>query len=384
MGFAEGTGLFWLAGMANGVRFFAPPYWKMYGSLDGPVVASVFDLKHLPISYLSYARVLYLPVFVLCALIVFGNQWVLRPEKSLDTSAEFVRGKLRELGSFKRDEAITALIVLCSIVFWSTDRWHHLPSFFIGMVGLAVFALAGIVGNADIAGGISWTLLLFMGGTRAAPTHADHPAFWLYSSGSTGRPKGAVHSHANLVLDRGTLRQSHPRPDRGRCLLLRRETFLRIWPGQRPDLPAQRRRDDAADGRTRDPRGDLPPLDRRYRRHAANGVLRRPDRFRRHAGLAVAAQPRRCRRCAWVSSAGEALPAEIGERFVRHFGVDIVDGIGSTEMLHIFMSNRPARCATAPPAGRCPATKSNCAARMAMPCRTANPATCISTARPPR
>jgi benzoate-CoA ligase len=42
-----------------------------------------------------------------------------------------------------------------------------------------------------------------------------------------------------------------------------------------------------------------------------------------------------------VSSAGEALPAEIGERFRRHFGVDIVDGIGSTEMLHIFISNRP-------------------------------------------
>ena len=75
-----------------------------------------------------------------------------------------MRNKLRELGSFKRDEVITAFIVLCSIVFWSTDRWHHLPSFFIGMVGLAVFALAGIVGNADIAGGISWTLLLFMGG----------------------------------------------------------------------------------------------------------------------------------------------------------------------------------------------------------------------------
>ena len=44
-----------------------------------------------------------------------------------------------------------------------------------------------------------------------------------------------------------------------------------------------------------------------------------------------------------VSSAGEALPAELGERFKRHFGVDIVDGIGSTEMLHIFISNRPDR-----------------------------------------
>jgi len=42
-----------------------------------------------------------------------------------------------------------------------------------------------------------------------------------------------------------------------------------------------------------------------------------------------------------ASSAGEALPAEIGERFKRRFGVDIVDGIGSTEMLHIFISNRP-------------------------------------------
>jgi benzoate-CoA ligase len=44
-----------------------------------------------------------------------------------------------------------------------------------------------------------------------------------------------------------------------------------------------------------------------------------------------------------ASSAGEALPAEIGERFTAHFGVDIVDGIGSTEMLHIFLSNRPGR-----------------------------------------
>jgi len=42
-----------------------------------------------------------------------------------------------------------------------------------------------------------------------------------------------------------------------------------------------------------------------------------------------------------VSSAGEALPADLGERFKRHFGVDIIDGIGSTEMLHIFISNTP-------------------------------------------
>jgi anion transporter len=136
----------------------------LYGSLYGPVVASIFEVKHLPLSYLAYARVLELPALALCALIVFGNQWVLKPETALDASPEFVRNKLRELGPFQRTEMITAATVACSIVFWATDRWHHLPSFFIGMVGLAIFALAGIVGNPDIAGGISWTLLLFMGG----------------------------------------------------------------------------------------------------------------------------------------------------------------------------------------------------------------------------
>jgi len=42
-----------------------------------------------------------------------------------------------------------------------------------------------------------------------------------------------------------------------------------------------------------------------------------------------------------VSSAGEALPAELGARFHAHFGTHIVDGIGSTEMLHIYLSNLP-------------------------------------------
>ena len=44
------------------------------------------------------------------------------------------------------------------------------------------------------------------------------------------------------------------------------------------------------------------------------------------------------RRCV---SAGEALPEDIGKRWFERYGVDILDGIGSTEMLHIFLSNRP-------------------------------------------
>jgi anion transporter len=141
-----------------------PGIGLLYGSLFGPVVQKVFERTHLPLSWLGYAAVLEVPTLILCALIVVGNQVVLRPEKGLDSSREFVRGKLRDLGAFRRPEVITAMVVSLSIVFWATDRIHHLPSFFIGMLGLAVFAVAGIVRDQDIAGGVSWTLLIFMGG----------------------------------------------------------------------------------------------------------------------------------------------------------------------------------------------------------------------------
>lgn len=141
-----------------------PGVGLLYGSLYGPVVDSVFQVKHLPLSWLAYARVLELPTLLLCALIVLINPLMLKPEAALTSSPEFARNKLRELGSMGRAELVTAMVVACSIVFWATDRWHHLPSFFIGMLGLTVFALAGIVRDSDIAGGVSWTLLLFMGG----------------------------------------------------------------------------------------------------------------------------------------------------------------------------------------------------------------------------
>jgi DASS family divalent anion:Na+ symporter len=136
----------------------------LYGSLFGPVVDAAFQAKHLPLSWLAYAQVLELPTLLLCALMVLVNQKVLKPEKALDASPEFVREKLRALGPLAHGELLTAMVVVASILFWASDRWHHLPSFFIGMVGMAVFALGGIIRDSDIAAGVSWTLLLFMGG----------------------------------------------------------------------------------------------------------------------------------------------------------------------------------------------------------------------------
>jgi anion transporter len=131
------------------------------GSLNGPVVIKMFGAAHVPISQGSYAQVMTLPTLILCGLILLLNQLVLKPEKPLKASREFARTRLAALGSLKRAELITALIVGISIVLWVTTK---LPSFMVGMFGMAALTLAGIILDADIATGISWTLMLFLGG----------------------------------------------------------------------------------------------------------------------------------------------------------------------------------------------------------------------------
>jgi di/tricarboxylate transporter len=136
----------------------------LYGSLFGPVVDQIFHARQLPISWLSYAQVLTLPVLAICVALVFLNRLALRPEAPLNVTSSFGRERLNALGKVTRGELITATVVLGSIFFWATDRYHHLPSFLIGMFGLSVFALCGIARDKDISTGISWPLVLFMGG----------------------------------------------------------------------------------------------------------------------------------------------------------------------------------------------------------------------------
>ena len=175
---------------------------------------------------------------------------------------------------------------------------------------------------------------------HAAHTHADDPCFWLYSSGSTGRPKGTVHSHANpywtieLYAKRVLgLRESDIAFSAAKLFFaygLGNGLTFPMGVGATAILMAGRPTPEAFFARLKGEVGGVRP----------SIFFCAPTGF---AGmLASPALPRREQMALrMASSAGEALPGEIGHRFREHFGVDIVDGIGSTEMLHIFMSNRP-------------------------------------------
>jgi anion transporter len=136
----------------------------LYGSLFGPVVESVFKTKGFPLAWLEYSQVMTIPTLILCGLIVLLNPVFMKPEEKLNASTSFIKDKLRELGSIKQAELITAAVVIISIAFWATDSIHHLPSFLVGMFGMVALTLAGIIRDEDIGTGVSWTMLIFIGG----------------------------------------------------------------------------------------------------------------------------------------------------------------------------------------------------------------------------
>jgi benzoate-CoA ligase len=169
-----------------------------------------------------------------------------------------------------------------------------------------------------------------------APTSCDEPCFWLYSSGSTGAPKGTVHVHASMIQTA----ELYARPVLGiqesDVVFSAAKLFFAYGLGNALSFPM-------SVGATTVLMAERPTpaaVFQRLRTHRPTIFCGVPTLYA--AMLANAELPKReqvrLRRC---PSAGESLPEEIGKRWKRHFGVDILDGIGSTEMLHIFLSNRP-------------------------------------------
>src|SRR5690606_12700756 len=173
---------------------------------------------------------------------------------------------------------------------------------------------------------------------ECADTVADEPCFWLYSSGSTGSPKGTVHVHSSPI----ETAELYARPVLGiredDLVFSAAKLFFAYGLGNGLTFPL-------SVGATTVLMAERPTPDAVFKRltqHRPTVFCGVPTLYA--SMLASPALPDRdsvaMRICA---SAGEALPKDLGTRFQRHFGCDILDGIGSTEMLHIFLSNQPGR-----------------------------------------
>src|SRR5688572_1716474 len=171
---------------------------------------------------------------------------------------------------------------------------------------------------------------------EAAATLRDEMCFWLYSSGSTGAPKGTVHLHGHLI-DTADL---YAKPVLGiresDVVFSAAKLFFAYGLGNSLTFPL-------AVGATTVLMAERPTPDSVFKRL----VEKKPTIFYGvptlyAALLASSSFPRRDQLALRVcTSAGEALPPDILKRWTERTGSELLDGIGSTEMLHIFLSNRP-------------------------------------------
>jgi 4-hydroxybenzoate-CoA ligase len=170
-----------------------------------------------------------------------------------------------------------------------------------------------------------------------APTMSDEVAFWMYTSGSTGEPKAVRHVHTSLMATARLMGQGIIGIREDDVAFSAAKLSFAYGLGNAVSFPLSVGASAILLPERPTPQAVLDTI-RRHRPTIFYAVPSLYAALLAHPEIGPGAGSDRLRLCI---SAGEALPAPLGERWREVVGVDILDGIGSTEMLQTFLSNRP-------------------------------------------
>lgn len=168
------------------------------------------------------------------------------------------------------------------------------------------------------------------------PTRKDDPAVWLFTSGTTGHSKGAVHCHFHFPFNTEVYAKSFIGLRESDITIAGPRLFFGYATGTNLMFPF-------AAGATTVLFREHPAPEKLFElveRHQCTVLTSVPTLINKML-QADPGRRRSLRTLRFMWSAGEALPRELHERWDRNFGVPIIDGIGSAESFHIYISNRP-------------------------------------------
>jgi benzoate-CoA ligase family protein len=174
-------------------------------------------------------------------------------------------------------------------------------------------------------------------GERAAfDSHRDDAAIWLFSGGTTGRPKAVVQTHRSFANTTALYGHGVLGVSAADVTMSVPKLFFGYATGANLFFPFSA----GASVALFEERCTAETLFAEIARHRPTILINVPTMIQQMVAHPEAAkQDLSCLRLA--TSAGEALPAELYERWTRAFGVELLDGLGTAEMWHIFLSNRP-------------------------------------------
>ncbi|MBN8960210.1 MAG: benzoate-CoA ligase family protein [Rhizobiales bacterium] len=221
------------------------------------------------------------------------------------------------------------------VLFVSEELWPALRDVAGRMSDLEHVVISGA--NADGQLKFSDEIVKESDQYTTAATHPEEPAFWLYSSGSTGMPKGVRHLHASLAATADTYAKQVLGIRGDDVGLSAAKLFFAYGLGNALTFPMSVGATTVLNSERPTP-ARMFELMQKYNPSIFFGVPTLFAAMLNDETLKNASGGSRLRVC---TSAGEALPESVGSHWRERFGVDILDGVGSTELLHIFLSNAP-------------------------------------------
>src|SRR5499426_1075162 len=230
-----------------------------------------------------------------------------------------------------RAAAIVVAAPLASTVLSIRDRLPHLHSVIVVETSASEWA--------DVSGVRLFEDVLAQGEPTpfTAPTMSDEVAFWMYTSGSTGDPKAVRHVHTSLMATARLMGQGIIGIRNDDVAFSAAKLSFSYGLGNAVSFPMSVGASTVLLPERPTPQAVLAAL-RRHRPTIFYAVPSLYAALLAHPEIGPGAGSDRLRLCV---SAGESLPAHLGERWRQVVGVDVLDGLGSTEMLQTFMSNRP-------------------------------------------
>lgn len=196
-----------------------------------------------------------------------------------------------------------------------------------------------VVAGGEVRGQLSLERLMesVSPSLEAVETSKDDAAFWLYSSGTTGFPKGTIHLHHDMIVQADLYARQVVGLQESDVSFSVAKLFFAYGLGNGLYFPLRT-------GGTTVLLPDRPTPDKVFAvldQYQPTVFYSVPTSYAALLHLDEKSGSKGVGRVRMCISAGEPLPRVLFEKWRQRFGVEILDGIGSTEILHIFISNRP-------------------------------------------